>query len=139
MSTIDVANLSDAESTTTNSANANDVLNNTTTVDTKYITNGCAKAWSNIFGGGTANIRQSLNLSSLADNGTGNYTLTFANAFSSAEYDTQVTGDSNDAQIGCASVTETNTVSAIRTRFYDTGGVATDCVYGGTTIQGELA
>ena len=98
-----------------------------------------AKVYSNIFGGGTVSIRQSLNLSSLADNGTGNYTLTFTNAFDFAEYDTQVTGDANDAQTGCASVTETNTVSAIRTRYYNTGGVVTDCIYGGTTIHGDLA
>ena len=79
MSTIDVANLTDAESTTTNSGNASDVLNNTTTLDTKYITNGSAKAW--VFGNSAAAIQSSLNISSSTDHGTGDYSYSVANSF----------------------------------------------------------
>ena len=79
MSTIDVANLTDAESTTTNSNNASDVLNNTTTVDTKYITNGSAKAW--VFANSAAAIQSSLNISSSTDHGTGDYSYSVTNSF----------------------------------------------------------
>ena len=47
MSTLNVANISDDQSTLSNSANPSDALNNTTTVDTKYVTNGCAKVGHN--------------------------------------------------------------------------------------------
>ena len=39
-----------------------------------------AKAWVNFNGTGTAAISDSLNMSSLTDNGTGDYTLTYSNS-----------------------------------------------------------
>ena len=46
-----------------------------------------AKAWINYDGNtGTSVIRNSFNVRSLTDNGTGNFTVTFARAFSSANY-----------------------------------------------------
>ena len=45
-----------------------------------------AKAWSNLNGTGTIALRDSFNVSSVTDNGTGSYTKNFANAFSSADY-----------------------------------------------------
>ena len=80
MSTIDVANLTDAESTTTNSANANDALNNTTTVDTKFVTNGCAKVYGTIEG--DASISSSLNISSATNVSGGKNDLVITNSFS---------------------------------------------------------
>jgi hypothetical protein len=41
-----------------------------------------AKAWVNFNGTGTAAIRDSLNFSSITDNGTGDYTLTYSNGLS---------------------------------------------------------
>ena len=84
MSTIDVANLSDAESTLTNSANSSDKLNDTTTVDTKFVTNGCAKAW--VYGGTTAVINNSFNISSSTNNSAGSYSYALANGFTDANY-----------------------------------------------------
>ena len=83
MSTIDVANLTDAESTTTNSGNSIDVLNNTTTVDTKYITNGSAKVWSVYT---DATFLSSMNVSSITNNGTGSNEVNIANDMSSRHY-----------------------------------------------------
>ena len=39
-----------------------------------------ARAWVNFNGTGTVAIRDSFNVSSITDNGTGNYTVTFTNA-----------------------------------------------------------
>lgn len=48
--------------------------------------NGLAKAWVNFNGQGTVAIRQSLNISSITDNGTGLYTLNFTTAMPTANY-----------------------------------------------------
>jgi len=66
MSTLTISNLSDG----------------TTTVATSYITNGSAKAWVNFNGTGTIAIRTSQGVTSLTDNGTGDYTVNFSTSFS---------------------------------------------------------
>jgi hypothetical protein len=47
---------------------------------------GSAKAWVNFDGTGTPAIRASYNVSSITDNGTGDYTINFTNAFADANY-----------------------------------------------------
>jgi hypothetical protein len=47
---------------------------------------GSAKAWVNFNGTGTPAIRASYNVSSLTNNGTGDYTVNFTNAFADANY-----------------------------------------------------
>ena len=55
-------------------------------VDTQYVVDGSLKQWVNMDGSGTISTRDSLNNSSLTDNGTGNYTITHTNSFSNANY-----------------------------------------------------
>ena len=45
-----------------------------------------AKAWVNFNGTGTVAIRDSFNVSTITDNGTGDYTINFTNAFANANY-----------------------------------------------------
>lgn len=45
-----------------------------------------AKAWVNFNGTGTVAIRDSFNVSSITDNGTGDYTINFSSAFSDINY-----------------------------------------------------
>jgi len=45
-----------------------------------------ARAWVNFNGTGTVAIRDSFNVSSITDNGTGDYTVTFATAMSNTNY-----------------------------------------------------
>ena len=71
MSTLNVANISDDQSTLSNSANPKDKLNTTTTLDTKFVTNGCAKAWVNYKGSSTSDLRSSLNVSSNSESANG--------------------------------------------------------------------
>ena len=53
---------------------------------TTYSARGIAKAWVNFNGTGTIAARDSENVSSLTDNGTGDYTVNFSNAFGAADY-----------------------------------------------------
>lgn len=48
--------------------------------------NGSAKAWVNFNGTGTVAIRGSYNVSSITDNGTGNYAINFSNAMPDTNY-----------------------------------------------------
>ena len=45
-----------------------------------------ARAWVNFDGSGTVAIRDSFNVTSLTDNGTGNYSITYTNAMPDANY-----------------------------------------------------
>jgi hypothetical protein len=58
--------------------------NSTVPVDT--VVNGTAKAWVNFNGTGTVAIRRSFNVSSITDNGTGDYTVNFTTAMEDANY-----------------------------------------------------
>jgi hypothetical protein len=44
------------------------------------------RAWVNFNGTGTVSIRDDFNVSSITDNGTGDYTVTFTNSMSSVNY-----------------------------------------------------
>jgi len=45
-----------------------------------------AKAWVNFDGDGTVTIRDNFNVSSITDNGSGDYTINFASSFSNNDY-----------------------------------------------------
>jgi hypothetical protein len=55
-------------------------------VTTDYVVNGSAKAWVNFNGTGTVAIRDDLNVSTISDNGTGDYTVNFTNNMANANY-----------------------------------------------------
>tara|TARA_R100001163_G_C5018776_1_gene162198 strand:- start:556 stop:945 length:390 start_codon:yes stop_codon:yes gene_type:complete len=52
----------------------------------EQIEQGRAKVWINFNGSGTVAIRDSFNISSLTDNGTGDYSLNYSDAFSNDDY-----------------------------------------------------
>ena len=62
------------------------------------IASGTAKAWVNFNGDGTVAIRDNFNVSSITDNGAGDYTVTFTTAMASADY--CVTGGASDISSG---------------------------------------
>jgi hypothetical protein len=70
--------------------NVSNITDGTTTVGTSYVVNGSAKAWVNFNGTGTIAARDSLNLSSLTDNGTGDYSVNFSNNFGAVDYVPQI-------------------------------------------------
>ena len=55
-------------------------------IATNYVVEGSVKAWANISGTGTISLRDSLNVSSLADDGTGAYDTSFSSSFSTTSY-----------------------------------------------------
>jgi hypothetical protein len=61
-------------------------LAGTASTSSDNVINGCAKAWVNFNGTGTVAIRASYNVSSITDNGTGDYTVNFTNAFADTNY-----------------------------------------------------
>lgn len=85
------------------------------------------RAWVNFNGTGTVAIRASFNVSSITDNGTGDYTVNFTNALSDANYSCLITGTygSSNAFNGTA---PTTTAARLST-FVSTSGAAQDQAY----------
>jgi len=107
---------------------------------TQNLVQGLAKAWINFAGNG-ASINDSLNISSLADNGTGIFTITMSSAMGNANYDIaigikELGGGNNHTCVVRGDVTVTTTLFAIRTYSTSTPQDVT-AVY--NTVHGDLA
>jgi hypothetical protein len=101
---------------------------------TTYSARGIAKAWVNFNGTGTIASRDSENVSSLTDNATGIYTVSFSVSFSAADY-SAVAGDS-EWGIGTADTLTTGSVRTLRINdFFNQ--VDPSFVY--LTVDGDLA
>jgi hypothetical protein len=114
---------------------------------TTYSAGGVAKAWVNFNGTGTIAARDSENVSSLTDNGTGNYTVNFSNAFGAADYsivtDCKELDNTNTttvfAMIG-PNLTIANSYTANFTRIATRSGTSSyDSVIITATVFGDLA
>jgi len=104
---------------------------------TTYSARGIAKAWVNFDGTGTIAARDSENVSSLTDNGTGVYTVNIGNAFAAGDY--SISGCVRQTGQGGESVTsdaEAASSVAVITSYYST---AYDPTTVGVTIHGDLA
>lgn len=77
------------------------------------------RAWVNFNGTGTVAIRAAANVSSITDNGTGDYTVNFATAMPDADYCvTTATGPSGGGNIG-VSLIASRLASSLQVRFFD--------------------
>ncbi len=76
-------------------------LDGTATVPVNTVVNGSAKAWVNFNGTGTVAIRASFNVSSITDNGTGDYTVNFTVAMVDANYSPHVTYNQASGLTNC--------------------------------------
>ena len=91
-----------------------------------------AKAWVNFNGTGTVAIRAAGNVSSITDNGTGDYTVNFTTAMADADYSCSGSAQQNtagtrgDFYVGLHSTAQTTTARRIST--VDSGGTATDAL-----------
>jgi hypothetical protein len=65
---------------------AQTISNGTVSTSSANVIQGSAKAWVNFNGQGTVAIRASYNVSSITDNGVGNYTVNLTNAMVDADY-----------------------------------------------------
>jgi len=77
---------------------------------------GVCRAWVNFNGTGTVAIRASFNVTSITDNGTGNYTANFTTAMTDANFCAQVTG--GDSSTGAGGQT-----SSVYSEAYATGTI----------------
>jgi|688.fasta_scaffold507080_3 hypothetical protein len=75
-----------------------DTIQNASGTDSPINVPGTAKAWVNFNGTGTVAIRASYNVSSITDNGTGQYTVNFTASMADANYAYQV--NARDANNG---------------------------------------
>ena len=117
MSTLKVNNIQDASGSNTSTA--------------AQINQGRAKAWVNFDGTfGTSpfteangGIRNSFNVSSITDNGQGDYTVTMASAMSNTNYVVQATsGDSATTAVRSCGVCNSLTTTTFRVQPNFTGG-----------------
>jgi len=118
----------------------------TATSNTVYVTPGrqqfhpsSPKAWIRFNGTGTPAIVSSYNVTSITDNGTGDYTITFTTAFSNTNYCLIATADS---QIGSTNATRsveihTLSVGSVRIQTVNTAGGLEDMEYVSLVIFGD--
>ena len=103
-----------------------------------------AKAWVNFNGVGTVAVRDSENVSSLTDNGTGDYSFSF---ISNVTYPYSFQGSSGDHTststtirvVVLAAETEAPTSSGFRVFSFTSAVAKFDTDYGFITIHGDLA
>ena len=106
---------------------------------------GVAAAWVNFNGTGAIAIRDSLNVSSLTDAGTGNYGQTFTSAFANANFNATLGAGitSTGASImnyGCGDHSSPRTTTTFRFYYFTSTGTSfADTRNIDTTMQGDLA
>ena len=105
-------------------------------VDTSYILNGVAKAWAVLDGTGTVGLNDSFNCASIADNGTGDYTVTYTNAFGSANHSSTMTV--GDTAIG-ARCNGGRTTTTVNYQCLNTSFSTVDDDFLALTCHGDLA
>lgn len=108
---------------------------------TRSLVRGTAAAWVNFNGTGTIAARDSENVSSLTDNGTGDYSVNLTSAFDAADYcplnkamNTNVSG-SGDVSNGNALTTSSYRFNGLR----DGSSILFDSAVNAVLIHGDLA
>ena len=105
-------------------------------LDTSYVVNGSAKSWVNWNGTGTVAIRDSLNVSSIDDNGVGQYDVNYSNLFAIAGYCATTAGAGGSGFSGVYDFSF-QTTAYVNIRYY--AGGYYDMNTCNTAIHGELA
>ncbi len=97
-----------------------------------------ALAWVNFNGTGTVAIRSSYNVSSITDNGVGDYTVNFTTAMTDANYVSLITGGGGGIESAVtADVTTARTTTALRIYALSPAGSPTDSAYMNVAIFGN--
>lgn len=102
---------------------------------------GVAAAWADANGTGTVGVDGSFNISSMDDDGTGDYSFNFTNAFASTAYCPQATGrgDASGEGSWCTSTRVPATTSCDIAYFHNDTGVYTDQTALSWSALGDLA
>jgi hypothetical protein len=102
----------------------------TTTELSANVASGIAKAWVNFNGTGTVAIRASYNVSSITDNGVGDYTVNFTTAMADANFTLVAIAN------GFSSFEDNN---AVRTSTRTTSSIAVRSINGAATANVDSA
>ena len=105
---------------------------------TQSLQQGLAKAWVNFNGTGTIASRDSFNVTSLDDNGTGNYDVNFTNAMGNADFSSQVTAGYS-ADTGRYGENLSYNASYANVGARNSSGASVDNAGIAVTISGDLA
>lgn len=100
---------------------------------------GTAKAWFNLNGTGTIAGRDSFNISSFTDNGTGDYSGNFTAAMPNANYAVEVAARVTGAITLPTSFSEFNTASLVRAGAMTTAFASVDATFENVTVHGDPA
>jgi len=106
---------------------------------TTYSARGIAKAWVNFNGTGTIAARDSENVSSLTDNGTGNYDVDFTNAMADVNYSTTTTAGGSTGEVFASIGSTTYSTSVVQVRARTVLDAAQDPAIYCVSIHGDLA
>jgi hypothetical protein len=102
---------------------------------------GIAKAWVNFNGTGTVAIRDSFNVSSITDNGTGDYTVNFTTPMTNANYcitaSAQLSTANNNIVITPAWTSAPTTTAMRFSTTAGSNGASYDCAYVYTAVHGS--
>lgn len=120
---------------------ADDIQHSTAgSVGTEYVVQGSAKAWINFNGTGTIATRDSFNVSSITDNGTGRYTTAPSNAMSNANGSIASQAHDGAGAYNREGTTDMETSSNFDTSCFNTGTNAlTDLSRVHLSVFGDLA
>jgi hypothetical protein len=104
------------------------------------VARGIAAAWANLNGTGTIALRDSQNVSSVVDNGTGDYTFNFSSSMADVNYKATATCTANSGLMRTFDDATPRTASAFRTICFQSNTVATiDALHAQMDVHGDLA
>ena len=106
---------------------------------TTNLQQGLAKVWVNVQQTSTYSTRDSFNLSSHGDEGTGKSRLTFTNSFGSINHSASGMASNLNNFLGNDNGNHQQTTSTIQVAVYDIGGSAQDGSFVTISIHGDLA
>ncbi len=115
-------------------ANISNLAGSKTITTDDLIDRATCRAWVNFNGTGTVAIRASFNVTSIIDNGTGDYTINFTNAMPDANYALSLNGSPQNGRFysnwngtyNNSTTPITNNVSYCRVICSDSGGISVD-------------
>ena len=109
-------------------------------ITTTNVQEGLAKAWVNWNGTGTVAIRDSFNVGSITDNGTGDYTTNISNAMGNDDYCYTALGGDTSASLSVRIENASNrTTTTIDLISYNTSNASLDIQDVNSLFHGDLA
>ena len=104
------------------------------------IQHGVAKIWVNFNGTGTIAVRDSLNVTSLTDEGTGQYDVNYTNATNASDYFYTSLARSNSIVAGVGAISAMKTTRIDNMEYYTaTANTTIDREIAGIVVHGDLA